>query len=99
MSNTFFFLKYCYRRYFIGAADAASYRVPIREYRHRYAATATRRSCGHRYERYVHGPSYRGEGGSRGGNVQRVRTDRGLHRHAKQSVPVLEPATRVPYLG
>lgn len=95
----FFFFQYHSRRYFIGAADAASYRVSIREHRHCYAAAATRCGYGHRHERYVHGSSYRGEGGSRGGNVQRVRADSGLHRHAKQGVLILEPAPRVPHVG
>lgn len=98
MSN-FSSFQYRSRHYFIGAADAASYRVSIREYRHCYAAAATRRGNGHRYERYVHGSSYRGEGGSRGGNVQRIRADSGLHRHAKQGVLILEPAPRVPHVA
>lgn len=87
------------RRYFVGTANAASYSVSIRKYRYCYAAAATRRGCGHHHERYVHGAPYRGEGGSRGGNVQRVRANSGLHRHANQNVPVLEPAARVPHLG
>lgn len=95
-SSHFLILSRCY---FVGTANAASYSVSIRKYRYCYAAAAARRGRGHRNERYVHGASYCGQGGSRGGNVQRVRANSGLHRHAKQNVSVLDSATRVPHLG